>query len=67
MSLNTETENFSVSMPTWLIELLDDHCRKHGFTRSGFITVAVRRRIMSEIESKWLWEYAYKKMTEESC
>ena len=60
MTLPKNTEAVSVSMPSWLIELVDDYAGKHDFTRSSLITRAIRKYLSLKImDSPELWERVY--------
>lgn len=61
------TETISVSMPGWLIEQLDE-ARKNLFrSRSDFVCEAVRKLILSTMDSPSFWEKVSQKEDESSC
>lgn len=63
--LNQTTESVSVSLPTWLLEVLDEMCAQHDFTRSSFIKRATRKYILSKSDNPNLWEKIYRMKVEE--
>lgn len=60
-------ETISISMEGWLITELD-RARKNLFrSRSDFVCEAVRKHILSTMDSPSFWESVSQKEEEESC
>lgn len=59
MDLPKNTESISVSLPSWLLVEIDEYCEKHDYTRSKFISRAIRKYLWSKLESVELWEQRY--------
>jgi len=59
MSLPKTTESISISVPSWLVEEIDAYCELHDYTRSKFMTRAVRKYLWNKLESVELWEQRY--------
>ena len=53
--LNTKTETISISLPTWLIDVLDQVCEKHDFSRSNFVKRATRKYLLLKMDDPELW------------
>ena len=67
MEIDNTTENFSVSMPTWLIEVVDIICKQRDYTRSSFITRCVRKNIWAiSADDPKLWQKLYDHYRKES-
>ena len=54
------TEKVSISLHSSLVELLADHCERHGYSKSGFIRKAVENQLLSEVNKKPILEHLYK-------
>lgn len=59
MKFDTSAENVSVSMPSWLIEELDNFCNQNDYTRSNFVCRAVRKYLLAKMDSPGLWKEVY--------
>ena len=46
MTLDTRTTGVSITFPNWLLELLDLVCELNGYSRAGFVSVAVKKRLV---------------------
>lgn len=67
IKLNNASETISISLPGWLIELLDDVCEQRDFNRSTFCKRAVKSAILlSKIDDLDVWEKLYKEVQEKS-
>ncbi|MCK4820345.1 hypothetical protein KA005_31565 [bacterium] len=67
IKLNGASETISISLPGWLIELLDDVCEQKDFSRSTFCKRAVKNAILlSKIDDLSVWEKLYKEVQERS-
>jgi Arc/MetJ-type ribon-helix-helix transcriptional regulator len=53
--LNTKTETISISLPAWLIDILDQVCEKHDFSRSNFVKRATRKYLFLKMDDPELW------------
>lgn len=53
------TEPVTISMPVWLIELIDAHATKTDLSRSAIITRAVRRYLLVQNDEPTLWKEMY--------
>jgi len=56
------SEKISASLPISFLEIVEDHCDRHGYSRSGFIKKALENQLLSELNKKPIWEYLYKQM-----
>jgi len=54
------TEKVSISLHSSLVELLRDHCERHGYSKSGFIRKAVENQLLSEVNKKPILEQLYR-------
>jgi len=58
--LNNSSEPVSVSLPGWLIEILDDICERKDFTRSTFCKRAIKKAILLKmVDDCNIWERLY--------
>ena len=64
--LNGASENVSVSLPGWLIEIMDEVCERHDSNRSMFVKHAIKKAILSKLDSPELWEKLYQGFQDES-
>lgn len=64
--LSAKTETISVSLPTWLIDLLDEVCVRKDFSRSCFTKRAIKQYILHQIDDPDLWEQIYTKLMTDS-
>lgn len=55
------TEKIGVSLPSSLVELLDDHCDQNGYSRSGFVKKSVENQLLSESKKRPIFEYLYQR------
>jgi len=63
IKLNNASETVSISLPGWLIELLDDVCEQTDFNRSTFCKRAIKRAILlSKTDDLDVWEKLYKEI-----
>ena len=54
------TESISISVPSYLIELMDGYAAKNDLTRSGFIVRSVRKYLlMVAFDDPHVWEALY--------
>ena len=56
---NKATEPISISLPGWLLDILDRICEEKDFTRSSFSKRAIKKYILMNIDSPALWEKIY--------
>lgn len=60
IKLNNGSESVSISLPGWLIEILDDVCERKDFTRSTFIKRATKKAILLNLtDDSAFWERVY--------
>jgi len=59
MPLPKTTENISISIPSWLLEEVDIYCDHNDFTRSKFVSRAIRKYLLLKTDSMDLWEQIY--------
>ena len=59
LKLNSASEVFSVSLPGWLIEIMDDICEKFDFNRSTFVKHAIKKAILLKSNDPETWEILY--------
>ncbi len=64
--LNKSTENISISLPSWLIEVLDEIIEDKDFSRSSFCKRAIKKYLLYQIEDPILWGEIYKLKVEKS-
>ena len=63
---NKTTENISISLPSWLLEIVDYHCDAHDFNRSSLIKRAVKQYISRKrSEDVSFWDAEYKRIKDE--
>jgi hypothetical protein len=61
------TETTSISIPSWLIELVDDYCAKTDMSRSAFIVRALRKYFLLKFDDPTLWNHIYNQKSKTSC
>lgn len=66
MRLNSKTESISISLPGWLIDLLDHTCEVQDFSRSTFIKRALKRYLLDKNQDPDLWTTLYERLMEKS-
>lgn len=59
MELCKTTETISISMPSWLLELIDIQCQKTDLPRSALITRAVRKYLLTQSDNPTIWKEIY--------
>lgn len=60
IKLNNGSESVSVSLPGWLIEILDEICERKDFTRSTFCKRAIKKAILlNMVDDYHFWERLY--------
>ncbi len=64
--LNGTTESISISLPGWLIDILDIVCEQKDFTRSCFAKQSIKKNLLYKIEDPELWEHIYARLMEKS-
>lgn len=64
--LSQKSETISISLPSWMIDLLDQVCLHKDFSRSCFIKRALKRYILHQCDSLSLWEKVYDDLMDES-
>jgi metal-responsive CopG/Arc/MetJ family transcriptional regulator len=60
--LTAKTETISISLPTWMIEILDEACHQKDFTRSCLIKRALKRYLLSKNDTPAMWEELYTRL-----
>lgn len=63
MDLPTNSESTSISLPAWLLQLIDHHCEEKGINRSAIVQQAVRELLLREMNSLAMWDEVYRKAT----
>lgn len=61
LRMPTRTEGVSISLQSWLIDMLDHHARNSNKKRSEIISEAVRRYLIARYDSPEFWEGLYQK------
>jgi len=57
---NDTKENISISLPGWLIELLDKTAKSQFINRSDYVSKAIRRSILTDLSNDSdFWESFY--------
>jgi metal-responsive CopG/Arc/MetJ family transcriptional regulator len=67
VTLPRNTENISVSLPSWLLAEIDEYCEKNDFTWSKFSAMAARKHLWQRIESIDAWEQRYANKQNDPC
>jgi metal-responsive CopG/Arc/MetJ family transcriptional regulator len=67
MELPTKSESKTISLPSWLWELIDDTAQEMGIDRSAFIQKACRKLLADRRDTLREWERVYKERNGESC
>ena len=60
--LSPKSETVSISLPSWMIEILDETCHRQDFTRSCLIKRALKRYLLSKNDTPELWEELYDRL-----
>jgi len=61
MTLPKTTENFSISLPSYLITIMDKTCGEKDFCRSTFIKLAVKKYLLHHHNKPFVWDAIYDK------
>ena len=64
--LSNTSENISVSLPSWLIEIMDHICEYHDLSRSNLVKRALKKEILFRAENPTIWKVVYKEMKDKS-
>jgi metal-responsive CopG/Arc/MetJ family transcriptional regulator len=67
VDIPSTTETTSISLPTWLLELIDRYAKRADMNRSQFIVRAVRKYLLLKYDSPALWKQIYQNQSEASC
>lgn len=69
MSLPKSAESISISLPSWLIEMVDAYAASNPLepNRSQVIQRALRRFLLAESDSPAVWHELYRRQTAKSC
>ena len=65
--LDTTSEGITISLPHYIVTIMDDLCERHDFNRSTFVRRALKRYMLSKMDSPEMWKEIYKKIMELSC
>ncbi len=60
--LSAKYETISISLPSWLIEILDETCHRKDFTRSCLIKRSLKRYLLAQNDTPELWEELYDRL-----
>jgi len=60
--LNGGSESVSISLPGWLIEIIDQVCEEKDLNRSVFFKRASKKYLLELLDSSDLWERIYQDM-----
>jgi len=66
MKLDKSTESVSISLPTWLLQILDEVCEEKDFNRSTFAKRAIKKYLLYHVECPTLWQQIYNMTTGKS-
>lgn len=68
IDLPKSTETISISVPTWLVQLVDEYVENGAdMSRSSFIVRSVRKYLLLKHDSPKLWKSIYNGKIEGSC
>lgn len=62
--LAKNTETVSISIPSWIVELIDRYCAERDMSRSAVITRATRQFLLVHQDSPATWERIYQLIRE---
>ena len=65
MELPKTYESISVSIPSWLLQLIEHECEEQTLDRSKFIQLAIKKYLLLKLESPRLWREIYLMKTKE--
>jgi metal-responsive CopG/Arc/MetJ family transcriptional regulator len=60
--LSKKTETISISLPSWMIELMDETCHRQDFSRSCFVRKSLKKYLLAKNDSPDLWESLYDRL-----
>jgi metal-responsive CopG/Arc/MetJ family transcriptional regulator len=66
MKLDKATESVSISIPSWLLQILDEVCEQKDFCRSTFAKRAIKKYLLSHMDNPTLWKSIYNEIIEKS-
>jgi len=61
-----QTETISISIPSDLLLDIDIYCERYDYTRSKFISRAVRKYLLQKLDSPALWAFIHQQRDESS-
>lgn len=64
--LCTNTETISISVPSWLVELVKRHCDLTGMSVSGLFCKAAKLLLLSALDKPSAWKQIYHTYRSES-
>jgi metal-responsive CopG/Arc/MetJ family transcriptional regulator len=67
MELPKNSETASISLPSWLLSMVDTYCTEKGINRSAFFQKAGREYLLREMDALKTWERFYRSENGESC
>ena len=53
------TENISITLPSWLLEILDEVCEEQDFNRSTFAKKAIKKYLLYKHDKPSIWQKIY--------
>jgi len=62
--LNPATENISITLPGWLITIMDKVAGNKDFNRSCFCKMAIKDYILHQLNHPESWEIIYRELIE---
>jgi hypothetical protein len=65
MRLYKKSEGITVTLPGWLVEILEEICDEQDMSKSGFIKKAVKAHLLHCVANKKLWQQIYNNVMEE--
>ena len=65
MELSKKSEQVSISLPSYLVEIMTHYCEENDFTVSGLIQRALKKYLSSHLDSKKVWETIYDEIRKE--
>lgn|GEM_PF-5774094 len=57
-----ETEKISITLPSSLIEIIDHLAESRGYSRSGFIRIAIENQVLIQTKDRDILQAVYDKV-----
>lgn len=63
--LSAKSETISISLPSWMIDVIDETCHRKDFTRSCLIKRSLKRYLLAQNDTPEMWEELYNRLMKE--